>query len=126
MSGFYLNQPDEYFTDIEDAISRQRGKRYQANPLDWATMQAWKDRGIPVHLVLRVVDKSSEIIRSLSYHTAAVENSFTEYLKSHTGAPAIESPVICEQCFDTGEVVVTDPDAEFTWQLKFISCEVCK
>jgi len=126
MAGFFLNQVDSYFTDIEDAVSRQRGKRYTANPLDWATMEAWKDRGIQLPVVLRVIAKAQDGIKSLSFHTAAIEKEHAEWLKGQAGASVAVAVAGCSTCNDSGEMIRKPSNAQFDWELEFVPCGACQ
>src|SRR6202040_2450775 len=47
-----------YFTEIEDAFVRRRGKHLHLSPLDWALIESWKETGIPLHVALRAIEKS--------------------------------------------------------------------
>lgn len=126
MSGFFLNDIDTYFTDIEEAVSRKRGKRYTANALDWNTVEAWKDRGIPIHLILRVIERADKL-NSLAYHITDVEKEYEKHLVGKVGAEQTQiATVNCAACLDTGEESYTPDDAEFSWSLKWRACEVCQ
>jgi len=124
MGGFYLNQPDPFFTDIEDAVTRQRGKRYQASPKDWATMETWKVRGVPVHLIVRVISKATSPVNSLSFHAEAVEFEYSQWLKSQTGR-SVAVAVSCVECGDSKEVARRPANATYDYQLEFVPCGVC-
>jgi hypothetical protein len=86
-----------YFTEIEDAFSRRRGKHLFVSPLDWSLMETWKDRGIPLHIVLRGVERSFDSyeakprrrsVKSLFYCQEEVEAQYAEWLESQLGATA--------------------------------------
>ena len=65
------------------------------SPLDWALMEAWQDRGIPLHIVIRsiefvfdVYDKQppgTRSIKTLFYCREEVEVQYTEWLTAQTG-----------------------------------------
>jgi myosin heavy subunit len=89
-----------YFTEIEDAFVRRRGKHLFLSPMDWALMETWKQQGIPLHIVLRGVEKSFDSyetkprkrsVKTLLYCQEEVEAQFAEWVESHVGAAA-ESP----------------------------------
>ena len=89
-----------YFTEIEDAFVRRRGKHLFLSPMDWALMETWKQQGIPLHIVLRGVEKSFDsyeakprkrTVKSLLYCQEEVEAQFAEWIESHVGA-ADDSP----------------------------------
>src|ERR1700754_5271985 len=86
-----------YFTEIEDTFVRRRGKHLFLSPMDWALMETWKQQGIPLHIVLRGVEKSFDSyeakprkrsVKSLLYCQEEVEAQFAEWVESHVGAAA--------------------------------------
>jgi len=84
-----------YFTEIEDAFVRRRGKHLFLSPMDWALMESWKQKGIPLHLVLRAVERAFDSfesrprkrsVKSLLYCQEEVEAQFAEWLESRVGS----------------------------------------
>ena len=83
-----------YFSDIEEYFVRKRGKNLLVSPLDWSLIETWKEKGIPLHIVLRGIDRSFENLRktgktapsTLSYCHPAVMEAFQEYRESRIGA----------------------------------------
>jgi len=84
-----------YFTEIEDAFVRRRGKHLFLSPMDWALMEMWKQQGIPLHIVLRAVEKSFDsyeakprkrTVKTLLYCQEEVEAQFAEWVESHVGS----------------------------------------
>lgn len=84
-----------YFTEIEDAFVRRRGKHLFLSPLDWALMETWKQQGIPLHIVLRGVERSFDSfearprkrsVKSLLYCQEEVEAQYAEWLEARVGA----------------------------------------
>ena len=83
-----------YFTEIEEHFSRQRGRHLFVSPLDWCLIELWKDSGIPLHVVFRGIDRSfeSSAARSrkppgtLYYCHPAVTEAFEEHQTAHVGA----------------------------------------
>jgi hypothetical protein len=83
-----------YFTEIEDAFVRRRGKHLFLSPLDWALMETWKQQGIPLHIVLRGVERSFDSyesrprkrsVKSLLYCQEEVEAQYAEWLDARVG-----------------------------------------
>jgi len=84
-----------YFTEIEDTFVRRRGKNLLLNPLDWAMIEGWQDRGIPLHIVIRAIESVFDAfdkkpaqprsIKSLFYCREEVEAQFLEWSNSQTG-----------------------------------------
>src|ERR1044072_8912373 len=86
-----------YFTEIEDAFIRRRGRHLLLSPMDWALIESWKEMGVPLHVALRGIEKSFDsyeskprkrTVKSLFYCQEEVEAQFAEWLESQTGAPA--------------------------------------
>lgn len=84
-----------YFTEIEDAFVRRRGKHLFLSPMDWALMETWKQQGIPLHIVLRGVEKSFDsyearprkrTVKTLLYCQEEVEAQYAEWVEAHVGA----------------------------------------
>ena len=84
-----------YFTEIEDAFVRRRGKHLFLSPMDWALMETWKEQGIPLHIVLRGVERSFDSfeakprkrsVKSLLYCQEEVEAQYAEWLEARVGA----------------------------------------
>lgn len=90
-----------YFTEIEDLFVKRRGKHLHLSSLDWALMETWKEIGIPLHIVLRGVEKAFDSyesrprkrsVKTLFYCQEEVEAQFAEWVESRVGAsPAAES-----------------------------------
>jgi hypothetical protein len=86
-----------YFTEIEDAFVRRRGKHLFLSPMDWALMETWKQQGIPLHIVLRGVEKSFDsyearprkrTVKTLLYCQEEVEAQYAEWVEAHVGSSA--------------------------------------
>ena len=89
-----------YFTEIEDTFVRRRGKHLFLSPMDWALMETWKQQGIPLHIVLRGIEKSFDsfearprkrTVKSLLYCQEEVEAQFAEWTEARLGAPSSSS-----------------------------------
>jgi hypothetical protein len=91
-----------YFTEIEDAFVRRRGKHLFLSPLDWALMETWKQQEVPLHIVLRGIERSFDSfeakprkrsVKSLLYCQEEVEAQYAEWLEARVGAnePAEEA-----------------------------------
>ena len=84
-----------YFTEIEDAFVRRRGKHLFLSPMDWALMETWQQQGIPLHIVLRGVEKSFDsfearprkrTVKTLLYCQEEVEAQYAEWIEARVGA----------------------------------------
>ena len=84
-----------YFTEVEEEFVRRRGKPLLVSPLDWALIESWKNAGIPLHIVLRAINKSFDAydarprkyrkVNSIFYCQQEVEASFAEYRLAQVG-----------------------------------------
>ena len=84
-----------YFTEIEDTFVRRRGKTLLLSPVDWALIENWKEKGVPLHVALRGIEKSfdsyesrprSRSVKTLLYCQEEVEAQFDEWLEAQRGA----------------------------------------
>ncbi len=84
-----------YFTEIEDAFVRRRGKHLFLSPLDWALMETWRQQEVPLHIVLRGIERSFDsfeskarkrTVKSLLYCQEEVEAQYAEWLEARVGA----------------------------------------
>ncbi|HKO45096.1 MAG TPA: hypothetical protein VJU84_17600 [Pyrinomonadaceae bacterium] len=94
-----------YFTEIEDAFIRRRDKHLLLSPMDWALIESWKEMDVPLHVVLRGIEKAFDsweskprkrTVKSLLYCQEEVEAQFAEWREAQVGA--------------SSEVVVDDTD----------------
>jgi hypothetical protein len=83
-----------YFTEIEETFVRRRGKHLLLSPIDWAMIEGWQDRGIPLHVVIRAIegvfdgyDKNPgpRSIKGLLYCREEVEAQFLEWTSMQAG-----------------------------------------
>ena len=83
-----------YFTEVEEYFVRKRGKNLLVSPMDWALIELWRDSGIPLHIVLRGIERSFESTQSrqkrspntLAYCHPAILEAFDEYNQAMIGA----------------------------------------
>ncbi len=84
-----------YFTDIEETFIRRRGKHLLLSPLDWALIESWQERGVPLKIVLRGIDNVFDgveknpnrvrTIKSLMYCKEEIEAQYAEWLETQVG-----------------------------------------
>jgi hypothetical protein len=88
-----------YFTEIEDTFVRRRGKHVLLSPLDWALIENWKEKGVPLHIALNGIEHAFDSyeskprkrsVKSLLYCQEEVEAQYAEWLESQVGAQAEE------------------------------------
>jgi hypothetical protein len=87
-----------YFTEIEEHFVRRRGKHLLISPMDWGLISAWRDAGVPLHVVLRGIDiamdgffarqRGSSKVNTLCYCHDSVMTEYANHLESRIG----ESP----------------------------------
>ena len=87
-----------YFTEIEETFIRRRGKNLLLSPLDWALIESWQEREVPLHIILRGIEQVFDTIdkqpnrkrsvKSLLYCKEEIEAQFAEWLESQVGASA--------------------------------------
>jgi hypothetical protein len=91
-----------YFTEIEEAFIRRRGKNLLLSPLDWALIETWQQRAIPLHVVLRAIESvfdgfdkkpGTRTIKGLMYCREEVEAQFEEWSRSQAGKAESTGPV---------------------------------
>ena len=83
-----------YFSEIEDTFIRRRGKHLMLSPIDWALIEGWKERGVPLHVVVRAIEhafdsheskKQKRTVKTLLYCQEEVEAQYAEWLESRVG-----------------------------------------
>jgi hypothetical protein len=94
-NGKHLNYFN-YFTEIEEEFVRRRGSHMLVSPMDWALIETWRQRGVPLRVALRGINQSFDVwdqkprrgrkVNSLFYCQQAVEEAFEQYCEAHIGA----------------------------------------
>jgi hypothetical protein len=91
-----------YFTEIEDAFIRRRGKHLLISSIDWALIETWKEGGIPLHVALRGIERAFDSweskprkrsVKSLLYCQEEVEAQYAEWLEARVGATEVSGAV---------------------------------
>jgi hypothetical protein len=86
-----------YFTEIEDTFIRRRGKHLLLSSMDWALIESWKERGVPLFVALRAIEHAFDsyeskprkrTVKTLMYCQEEVEAQYAEWLESQVGAAA--------------------------------------
>ena len=77
------------------------------SPLDWALIEAWQERGIPLHIILRGIERVFDLIdkqpnrkrtvKSLLYCKEEVEAQYAEWLESQVGAVSSQQSAVSSQ-----------------------------
>ncbi len=88
-----------YFTEIEETFVRRRGKHLLLSPIDWAMIEGWQDRRIPLHIVIRAIESVFDgfeknprprAIKGLLYCKEEVEAQFLEWATMQAGKASQE------------------------------------
>ena len=84
-----------YFSEIEETFIRRRGRNLLLSPLDWALIETWQERGIPLRIVLRGIEKvfdgvdkqptQKRTIKSLIYCREEIEAQYADWLETQVG-----------------------------------------
>lgn len=83
-----------YYTEIEETFVRRRGKSLFLSPIDWAMIEGWQERGIPLHIVLRAIESVFDVfdknpgkraIKGLFYCREEVEAQYAEWSAMQAG-----------------------------------------
>ena len=73
---------------------RRRGKHLLLSPMDWALIESWKEREVPLHVVLRGIEhafdsyeakKRKRSVKTLLYCQEEVDAQYAEWLESRVG-----------------------------------------
>jgi len=84
-----------YFSELEDTFIRRRGKHLMLSPIDWAMIESWKERGVPLHVAVRGIEhafdsyeakKQKRTVKTLLYCQEEVEAQYAEWLESRVGS----------------------------------------
>jgi hypothetical protein len=85
-----------YFTEVENEFVKRRGSHMLVSPLDWSLIESWKQRGVPLHIVLRGINTSFDgydkrahrgrKVNTLFFCQQEIEALYLEYLDSRVGS----------------------------------------
>jgi hypothetical protein len=84
-----------YFSEIEELFVRRRGRNLLLSPLDWALIETWQEREVPLHIILRAIEKvfdcvdkqpaRKRTVKSLLYCKEEIEAQYSEWLETQIG-----------------------------------------
>ncbi|MEY3282686.1 MAG: hypothetical protein ACK496_12060 [Acidobacteriota bacterium] len=123
-----------YFSEIEDEFVRRRGSHLLVSTLDWSLMETWRQRGIPLHIVLRGINQSFDNydkretrgrkVNTLFFCRQAVEECYFNYLESRIGAEG-EAPAAAANQPDVAvEEESVDPTFSPTAIIRYLSGQI--
>ena len=103
-----------YFSEIEETFNRRRGKYQFLRPIDWALMEDWEKREVPLHVVLRGIEKvfdnqdakagKRRTVKGLSYCREEVEAQYEEWLERQVGKNTSETEESENEAFSDDSV----------------------
>ncbi len=84
-----------YFSEIEELFVRRRGRNLLLSPLDWALIETWQEREVPLHIILRAIERvfdgvdkqpvRKRAVKSLLYCKEEIEAQYAEWLERQVG-----------------------------------------
>ncbi len=84
-----------YFSEIEELFIRRRNRNLLLSPLDWALIESWQERKVPLHIVLRGIERvfdgvdkqpaKRRTVKSLLYCKEEIEAQYAEWLERQVG-----------------------------------------
>ena len=90
-----------YFSEIEELFVRRRGRNLLLSPLDWALIETWQEREVPLHIILRSIERvfdgvdkqpaRKRTVKSLLYCKEEIEAQYAEWLERQVGAEKVQS-----------------------------------
>ena len=101
-----------YYTEIEETFVRRRGKNLLLSPIDWALIEGWQERGIPLHVAVRAIENvfdgydkkpTGRSIKGLLYCREEIEAQFEEWRRSQAGK-ADDSAAVEDGAFSAEQV----------------------
>lgn len=83
------------------------------SPLDWALIETWQERGVPLHIIVRGIEKVFDAVdknpgqrrsvKSLMYCREEIEAQYSEWLESQTGKTIAVEAHAAAQRFENAE-----------------------
>jgi uncharacterized protein YjbJ (UPF0337 family) len=130
-----------YFSEIEELFVRRRGRNLLLSPLDWALIESWQERAVPLHIILRSIEKIFDgvdqqperrrSVKSLLYCKEEIEAQYAEWLERQVGkngAGKTQNSKIENQSFDAENLPSSKtelfPDDAIAAHLEKISLEL--
>jgi hypothetical protein len=96
-----------YFSEIEEAFIRRRGRSLLLSPIDWALIESWKERGVPLHIVLHGIEnvfdaaeqkaKGKRSPKTLMYCRDEIESLYEEWRERQVGRSGTETTAKSEE-----------------------------
>jgi hypothetical protein len=123
-----------YFSDIEETFIRRRGRNLLLSPLDWALIETWQERGVPLHIILRGIENvfdaydknpnKRRTIKSLTYCKEEIEAQYAEWLETQVGKNGVSNTENTESKIESPEKSELFSDEIISEHLERISSEL--
>jgi len=125
-----------YFSEIEELFIRRRGRNLLLSPLDWALIESWQEREVPLHIILRGIERVFDTIdrqptrkrsvKSLFYCKEEIEAQYAEWLERQVGAEKVQSSKFKIQNSEEASLPKNDlfPDETITTHLEKVASEL--
>ncbi len=127
-----------YFSEIEELFVRRRGRNLLLSPLDWALIETWQEREVPLHIILRGIERVFDSVdkqparrrsvKSLLYCKEEIEAQFAEWLERQVGNNKNQKSEVGSQKSEEAdsELLKNDlfPDETITAHLEKVSSEL--
>jgi hypothetical protein len=130
-----------YFSEIEELFVRRRGRNLLLSPLDWALIENWQERSIPLPIILRSIERvfdsvdkqpaRKRTVKSLTYCREEIEAQYAEWLEMQVGkngGEKVQSSKLKIQSSENGEPDASKndlfPDEAITAHLEKVSAEL--
>lgn len=115
-----------YFSEIEELFVRRRGRNLLLSPLDWALIESWQEREVPLHIILRGIEKifdsvdgqpapRKRTVKSLLYCKEEIEAQYAEWLERQVGkngAAKVPSSEFGVRSSETSDSKLGTPNSE--------------
>ena len=114
---------------------RRRGKHLFVSPMDWSLIATWRDSGVPLHVVLRGIDRAMDAflarqsqsdsrVSTLFYCHASVMEEYACHLESHLGEEPPEGSAAREPASSPQQDESAGPDKEAV--LNFLNARIAE
>lgn len=113
-----------YFSEIEETFIRRRGRNLLLSPLDWALIEDWQNRGVPLRIVLSGIGKifdsldkqpaKKQTVKSLTYCREEIEAQYANWLTTQIGKNGSAAAQSSNSIIQSSEPEVQNPKSPDT------------
>ncbi|MBA2621171.1 MAG: hypothetical protein H0U87_08220 [Acidobacteria bacterium] len=101
-----------YFSEIEEAFIRRRGRNLLLSPLDWALIETWQERKVPLHVVLSGIEQVFDKIEQQSVASNAQKRAVKSLMYCREEIEAQHAAWLERQVGKNGEAAAVDKKAK--------------